>query len=379
MTSLTQLQRRGRSADIDLADAHANQTLKPETQDKLLEVFARHMNTPMTSRHRLGDIFFMAMSRHTGQPYHPASSQLIYSASCALAVTAKLARLRKLRSIGIITPTADSVPRHFTEPGMRIVGVPQEALMPGCDFAYLDRMEVDVLVVVTPNNPTGGRLSRNQLGLLLDWAARCHVLLILDMCFRMLDVNSQWDIVNMSDELGADVVVIDDTGKILPVGGIKASVMSSSKNLRSDVAALCNDLLLSVPDIDALFLEVLLREADEAGEVFAARQLASSNLAHLADTLATAGLPVPFSRAAWPDFQPTVSWIDVGEIRDQVSDLCNSRSLSIADGNLFYWDQPQHSRSGAGHIRVALLRDPDYFQRGLDIISDSIMKGLAER
>ncbi len=367
--SMTEIQRRASSYDVDLSDAHAKQSLQPWSRQALVAAFAALVHERADTRPDLAEFFTAGLSAHNGHPYAAASTQMVYSASIALSVAARLVRKRGRRVVGVVTPTVDSVPAQFSGIGLRAVGILERTLMPHCDIDRLNALNLDALVVVMPNNPTGGRLSRAELTRIVVWAARHDVVLILDMSFRLLDPITHWDVVAVADDAGADVLVVDDTGKTLSLGGTKIAVVSASRRLCADVSRLSGDILLAVSELDFLLLGTLLNDAGPEGEVEAARRLIRANLTYLSRRLGTVGVGVPFTEA--PDYQPSVAWISLGPARDRIVEACRSRSVAVTVGDHFYWSA-DGSEMGAGQIRLALLRDAEYFARGVDLLIEAI-------
>jgi aspartate/methionine/tyrosine aminotransferase len=371
--NLTEIQRRAIiSGMVNLSDAHAKQSLQPASSRALVDAFSAHVGSRSDSRRDLAEFFTAGLSRHTGQPYRPASTHLVYSASIALSVAAQLLRRRACRIVGVITPTVDSVPVHFSNVGLLPTGIPERTLMPECDFDHLEALKLDALVVVTPNNPTGVRLSRTALTQLILWSARCKVVLILDMSFRMLDPQARWDIIDAADGSGADVIVVDDTGKTVSLAGMKLAIISGTKKLRAEVSRVCSDVLLAVPEIDLLLLATVLQTTGPDSEVHRAQDLIRSNAAYLARQLRNVGCLTPSVADAPGSFQPSVAWISVGPARDQIVEACRARLLEVTPGDLFHWDTGRADGKGAHQIRVALLRDAGYFALGADLLAEAM-------
>jgi aspartate/methionine/tyrosine aminotransferase len=371
--NLTEIQRRAIDrGNLNLSDAHAKQRLQPDSRSALIEAFGAFVGSRAGSRPDLAEFFTAGLSLHTGQAYRPDSSQLVYSASIALAVAAQFLRRRTRRTVGVITPTVDSVPSHFSNVGLLTIGIPEHIVLPECDFDRLESLDLDALVVVTPNNPTGARLSEAALTELILWSARRGIELILDMSFRMHDPSARWDVIGVSNDAGASVVVVDDTGKTLSLGGIKLAVVSASKDVRAEVSRVCSDVLLTVPELDLLLLGTLLQHVGPGSEVQVARQLIRGNTAYLARRLHEVGCPVPTPEGGAVAFAPSVAWIAVGLARDRIVEACRARALEVTIGDHYHWDAGTTAGAGAHQIRVALLRDADYFARGADLLAEAI-------
>ncbi|MER6539094.1 pyridoxal phosphate-dependent aminotransferase [Streptomyces sp900105755] len=318
--------------------------------------------------------FRKALTQHTGQHYRGHSSHLTYSASVALDVVAK--HLRSPQGpIGMITPTFDSVPALFARSGLELTPIQEHRVLPLCDIEFLDSLRLRALIVVAPNNPTGAVLPPDQALALLEWAARHGTTLVLDMSFRMFDPGLRLDLIEAADEIGADTVTVDDTGKTIPLHDTKIGILSASRSLARELGSICSDVLLNVSELNLRMLTALLEENGPHGEVARARSVAAANQAHLEQRY---GLE---PTATGPrDFQRSVAWLRWGRRRDAVVEACRSQSVEVLPGDRFYWDHASDSAGnpGAEWIRVPLLRDENMFNRGLELL-DSATRSVKAR
>jgi hypothetical protein len=63
----------------------------------------------------------------------------------------------------------------------------------------------------------------------------------------------------------------------------------------------------------------------------------------------------------------SVQWLRLPSENTQILVACRARGLEILPGDNFYWSP---SCGDSRYVRLALMRDPSYFARGLDILVD---------
>ncbi|MGW5971135.1 pyridoxal phosphate-dependent aminotransferase [Streptomyces sp. NPDC055186] len=352
---------------INLADAHARHSLSSDSVRRISEVTQNLLANAGPDYFEAETWFREALTRHTGQHYPVHASYLTYSASVALDVIAKY--LRSVQGpIGMLTPTFDSVPALFARSGLDLVPVPEDRILPNCDTGFLDSLGLGALVVVAPNNPTGAILSPDQAFVLLEWAARHDVLLVLDASFRMFDPGMKLDLVEMANDIGADATTVDDTGKTIPLHDTKVGVLTATRALARDLGSICTDVLLNVSELNIRMLAALLEDDGPHGEAARARAVATANQRHLEKRFSLT-LDLPDEHA----FQRSVAWLHLGRHRDAVLDACRARSVKVLPGDRFYWDRDlgDTDNPGSQWIRVPLLRDKDSFNRGLDALDSA--------
>ena len=355
---------------LNFADAHARQSLTKSSQGHLLHACESLLRGPRSDYFGNQNYFLEGLRTHTRQPYAEGQSFVTYSASIALDAIAKYLVGRPGR-IGMITPTFDSVPALFRRSGLSLTAVPESIVLPWCDLAAVELMTLSTLILVTPNNPSGARLPEAGLRELLGWAARRQVLLVLDLSFRLLEETAlNFDVIGAAEEAGASVLTVDDTGKTLPLLDTKLGVLSATSDVAADLGHICSDILLNVAELDLRLLGTLLAETDEVAR---ARALIAMNRAALTGAL-TNGLPSG-SDTGHP--RSSVAWVRVGASRDHIVSECRKRSMYVLPGNDFFWDAVQGENPDEAAIRLPLLRDQDYFGRGIDVLLDVLSEALA--
>ncbi|MFB7930637.1 pyridoxal phosphate-dependent aminotransferase [Streptomyces sp. NPDC056039] len=362
---------------LDLADGHANHTLHPGTLSALEGAFAAALKEERHGLvHRVEREFLSALGKHTGQRYEAHSSHIVYSASVGVDIMAKYLSVRRYRT-GMITPTFDNLPALMAMTGVELVAVPEKRVMPEPDLDELDRLGLDALFLVMPNNPTGTAMDSAAVRRLLEWGAERRVLIVVDASFRLLEPTACVDLIALAEEAGADVVTVDDTGKTVSLQDTKASVLSVTHRLREPVSEVVSHCLLNVSCLDLRLLTTILTMPPDCDEIRRARTLARRNRGVLRELLAECGrtgcLP---GTSPGRDSALSVEWLHIGPDRDRVLGRCRDQGLQVLPGQPFFW-----STDGAGNpptgewVRLALLRDPEEFQRGADIFVSALRTG----
>ncbi|MFH9583800.1 aminotransferase class I/II-fold pyridoxal phosphate-dependent enzyme [Streptomyces luteogriseus] len=372
--NLTEFELMAQVSRLDLADGHANHSLHPETLGALESTFAA---TLKEERHglvqRAERAFLSALGRHTGQSYEAGSSHIIYSASVGVDIMAKYLAVRRYRT-GMVTPTFDNLPALMTMTGVELVPVPENRVMPDPELDELTRLDLDALFLVLPNNPTGTGMDEAAVRRLFEWGAAHRVVIVVDASFRLLDDRACVDLIAMAEEAGADAVTVDDTGKTVSLQDTKASVLSVTHRLRDPVSEVVSHCLLNVSCLDLRLLTTVLSMPHGCDEILRARTLARRNRALLRRMLESCGrigcLP---AESPSEDSALSIEWLRTGPERDRVLRRCSDEGLQLLPGQPFFWAAGGGEQPPPGEwVRIALLRDPEEFQRGADIFTAAL-------
>jgi aspartate/methionine/tyrosine aminotransferase len=356
--NLTELELSALRPDIvNLSDGHARQLPGKATHARLRDVFERGLTRRPDAYFEAEHEFLTALSRHTGQSYGPRSTVVTYASSVAMGVVAIYLR-RSGRRVGVIRPAFDNIPGILRSMDVPLVPVPERYLAPEPDLDRLDALSLGALVVVVPNNPTGRRPDPAAMQRLLDWAAARDVHLVVDLAFRWFDDSGRGDLVRAAEARGADLLTIDDTGKVLSLSDLKAGVLTATNRLVGPIRAVHTEYVLNVSELGLRLLTAMLARGGD-DEVERARQLVLRNRNCLSTSLA--GLVKDDGEL--PGM--SVAWLRVPDHRDRVVAGCRARGVEILPGDRFDWA----GRPAGTHVRVALLRDPDYFARGAEVVA----------
>ena len=176
--------------------------------------------------------FVDALRRCSGQDIRVGDVLLYYSSSLAIEVSGKVLSYLSRRRVGLVHPTFDNIPARFRRLGLELVAIEEDLLQKGGSLD--DVLDVlHALVIVMPNNPSGAWLSEGGFRGLLERCRARDVLVVLDFSFRSFvsDIQS-WDQYAAARESGAVYMIIEDTGKTLPLMELKVGALSPHPSLR---------------------------------------------------------------------------------------------------------------------------------------------------
>ena len=128
--------------------------------------------------------------------------------------------LRNRSRVGVLTPAYFEHEKAWRAAGHDVVAIQADDIENSID-------QLDVLVVVNPNNPTGERFSKQQL---LDWHQRLqfkHGWLIIDEAF--MDVTPEQSLASCTDRKG--LIVLRSIGKFFGLAGIRLGFVLAEENI----------------------------------------------------------------------------------------------------------------------------------------------------
>ncbi len=199
--------------------------------------------------------------------------QLLPLAGSQAAIQA-LPRLRRESCVGVIAPGYNEHAHAWLQAGHQVVNMPAETLLAQAD-------DLDVMVLIHPNNPGGERFSR---GTLLDLHARLAERsgwLIVDEAF--MDVTPEHSLCPEADREG--LIVLRSVGKFFGLAGARAGFACASVGLLDALGDLLGPWTLSGPTRHVLH-QALADVQWQRG----ARQRLQACSARLAELLAQHGL-----------------------------------------------------------------------------------------
>lgn len=167
--TITELERYAlRSSVINLSDGHAHQSLGKESKRRVQDVVMCFLSESTRPDYFAAEREFLDnLSAHTGQVYIPGQYAITYASSVAMSMIAALVK-RERRRVGVVCPTFDNIPGLLKVMEVPIVPVHEEWLSPACDFHKLDSLDIEAIVLVAPNNPTGTCFARATVCDLMD-------------------------------------------------------------------------------------------------------------------------------------------------------------------------------------------------------------------
>ena len=369
----TQFERRALGQPFNLADGHARHRLKFRTRLRVtasasIALLTRNYNV-LTSEKR----FMTTLSILSGVDYLAHYSRIVYSASIAIDICAKFLRRREPPwRVGLIHPTFDNIADLLRAAGLELIAIDEALLFPEPDLGRISDMQLDALFIVLPNNPTGQTWARRVLEEVISWAASTETLLLIDFAFRYFEPDLSWDQVACAEQVGASLMTIDDTGKIVSPCDAKVGVITCTADVAESVDDVVSDVLLNVSVMELLILD----SAFSAGghmqpEVQRARKLVRRNrriLRRVLEGAISQGLLSPLTANS---SGTSVEWFGTLFSDADLVEAAKEHGVSILPGYPFFW----YDRTGASSnfFRVALLREPYEVEAGSRALQRAIM------
>jgi aspartate/methionine/tyrosine aminotransferase len=353
--TLTQMQLLGVAAGTNVAEGHPRHAPTPAQRRVIARLGEFVEEAAVTPYPALEARAYRAFSGALGQISAPiGSGRLIsfYSSSIAIDVICRCLG-DAATSVGVIHPTLDCIPELLKSRGLRVVPIPERALHPDA----LHRLpEVDALFIATPNNPTGTVLRADALRANAEFCAERGIPLVIDSCFRAFDRRAYYDAYTLLESSGVEWVVVEDSGKVWPLAGIKLGFLAYSPNCRLPLAAAASDLLLTAPPFSALVVEALSLDMADGG-LDVLHDLVARNRRAVAEVVDEAGL-----KLAYPSSRVSVAMIGMpeGMSATRLWGRLLRHGVHTVPCRPFYWAQPAR---GDRYLRVALARDPEVVER----------------
>jgi aspartate/methionine/tyrosine aminotransferase len=292
----------------------------------------------------------------------------------AFEILANYLRLNRL-SLALIEPCFDNLADMFHRHQVPTRPIP-DTLLEAPNDAFertLANLDTDVICLVTPNNPTGMTLAEANLRSLLRFCKERRKLLILDNCFRAyLPRQAIYDEYRLVLESGADVVLVEDTGKTWPTSEIKAPffAVSRARGLFARIYDIYTDFLLHVSPVGIKLLHAFIHLSQQ-DDMASIHEVVRVNRRALYDNIAGTFLTPcerPFCSVAWLRIKYPLSGMELKQILDE-------HGVFVLPGSHFFWND---RRQGAQFIRVALARDADMFGEAAALLGD-VCRKLAGR
>lgn len=370
-SSLTQMQLLGVASETNVAEGYPRFAPSPTQQaiiDRFPALLAAASRTPYPQlESRAHAAFFHAL----GQRSVPIGSGRIlsfYSSTVATDVVgACIARTGK--RIALVNPIIDCIPALLRHRGLELVPVGERRLAGPDPLAGLGAL--DAVMTAIPNNPTGVVLGAPALRRLADACAERGAVLVIDSCFRAFDTRAQYDSYAVLDQSGVEYVVVEDTGKLWPAGGIKLGFTVTSARNRLPIAEVAADILLTAGPFATAVVEAFALDM-AAGGLGTLQARIEGNRAILREELARSGV----ARLADGDSRVSVSRVELprGMSGTRLWGQLMRRGVHSVPCRPFYWARPS---VGERYLRIALARDPEVVRRAAQAVVETLEMEVA--
>jgi aspartate/methionine/tyrosine aminotransferase len=352
----------------NLTDGHAFRRWSPDEEaiiDQSAHLFKHNDRRRQSDIEREYVRDFLRLARQTCDE-SALGYLLCFTASMAFEIVANYLRLHGL-TLSLVEPCFDNLADIFRRHAIPLRPFPDALLEAPRDTfeRALGAVDSDAICLVTPNNPTGTPLAEDNLRALLAFCKQRRKLLILDNCFRAyLPRHLVHDQYRLALEAGADVVLVEDTGKTWPTSEIKAPffAVSRGRGLFERLYDIYTDFLLHVSPAGIRLVHEFIRLSakDDMASVHEAVRV--NRLALYGGLRGTFLTPCekPFASIAWLRIDHPMTGQELKRVLDE-------NGVFVLPGDHFFW----HDRCrGERFIRVALVRDADTFAEAVALLGD---------
>lgn len=294
-------------------------------------------------------------------------TKVFYSASVAFLSTCLALKNLGYTQLGALTPSFDNIPQLAKSAGLAVLPVREASIITDVSASQ----GLDALVLTIPNNPTGWIPDTSTLEELLTACRDRRILVVIDLTFRFQQEQSLEIYAALKSLDGLSWVTIEDTGKTWDLNDLKASfVIASYTDIADALRVSANEILLNVSPAILQILTNVIGHPQATQELKRRRLLARRNrlLLHSCMERTRGGSVVRSSGF--------VAWVQLDESVDAeaFAAKCEGLGVSILPGGPFEWDTSGRSR----YVRVALLREPDYFASALQILEEALRQELKD-
>ena len=360
------------SGPYNIADGHARGWLTTAHRELIKRFPAIYEGTVYTDQALVERQFASAFFRLTGQSGAAMGSMpppiFDYSSSVCIDIAAALLLNLRKTNVGVVTPTFDNVTALLKRRQLNLVPIPEHEIF-DVTLNEVDLKRIDSLFVVTPNNPTGRELNKEQLNRLAAICADRGIVLLLDVSFRLFSDMNTWDMYSvLNDHASLEWITIEDTGKVWGLQELKVGFSLCSHSLRAELEGIHNELRLNVSPFTLKLLETLIREDLNRAPHGHLSQL-SSVIAGNRQRLASEIRNLPYLEVASVGQKSSVEWLRITHDDCNAAEICETllkAGVVVLPGGPFFWNNPDDGRQ---YLRIALLRDSRYFSSAISLFT----------
>lgn len=355
---------------FNLADAHTHQKQSP-TQRQIVESlpdlwYSAESQSQYQSEQEFIETFYRCHGQHRALKRRN-EIYLVYAASIAMHITATYLRKERMK-VGLIEPCFDNLHdlmKHLQVPMSPLT----EQMLGDPSTVYRNLQEhardLDALVFVDPNNPTGFSLFSPRPDAFLEIVRFCvdhKKLLILDLCFAAFMLASgqkRYDVYDILEDSGVRYIAMEDTGKTWPLQDAKCATIMASRDLNDEIYPILTSVLLNV---SPFVLKLVTRYVQDSVD---------DNFASIREVLdvnrqcARTQLDGTLLRYIEPMVKTSVAWFEIKDPKltaDALQAYLLEHQIYVLSGKYFYWHDPAR---GQRYIRIALAREPRVFEQAL--------------
>ena len=147
-------------------------------------------------------------------------------------------------SVGVIRPTFEEYPNRYDKVKEVVYNVTSKdySYAPSDIMTYFDDKDIDSLILINPDNPSGNFINKEGLFKLIEWAKNKDIHIVIDESFA--DFSDERDITLLNNsilESYKKLIVVKSISKSYGVPGLRLGVLASSDKdlisfIKKDVA-----------------------------------------------------------------------------------------------------------------------------------------------
>jgi aspartate/methionine/tyrosine aminotransferase len=358
---------------FNLADAHTHQS-QSASQRRIVENlpslwYSAENHSQYQSEQEFIETFYCFHGQHRALERRN-EIYLMYAASIGMHITATYLQKQRLK-VGLIEPCFDNL--HDLMKHMQIPMSPlNEHLFSELSAIYRNleqhARDLDAIVLVDPNNPTGFSLLSPRPEAFLEVVRFCvdyNKLLILDLCFAAFILTSgqpRCDVYVILEESGVRYIAMEDTGKTWPLQDAKCATIMASRDLNDEIYKIVTSVLLNVSPFILKLVTRYVQDSitDDFASVSEVLELNRQRVRKQLDgTLLSYCEPMVKTSVAWFKIK------DPGVSADELQSHLLDHQIYVLSGKYFYWSNPAQGRR---FIRIALARDPHEFGQAVSAL-----------
>lgn len=368
---LTDIETLGLNSKFGLADGHAYQDLTNEQHCIVSDLTELWRQSSTLLQKEIECLFHDNFYRLAKQPSAVGSKyfRICTSASQSIDMVGALL-FRKNLSVGLIHPTFDNLAQIMRRWDLKVTPLTEDQvfkLNPMDTSTNLPNL--DAIFIVNPNNPTGSFLMPEQAANIISWCKNNNKLLIVDQTFRFFNQHP-FDLIKMLKESGISYISIEDTGKTFPTQDMKASIISYSADMATQIEVVYEEIFLAVSPFALLVLNHFVSDALQRG----IENVVLDKVRHHRRLLLTSLEGTLLTPASKSDLDLSVQWLKIEDPElfdlDIVEHLSHS-GLYVLPGRHFFWAD---SKQGERYVRVSLLKPHDKFAIACQVLRKQLLE-----
>lgn len=371
--NLTELEVFGLSAAYNLADGHSYISAKKHFSSVLSALPAlwhSAVNTPIPEmekrfKNKFAEYFALeGLREHTHFCVCPTASN-------SIDIVGAWARAKHYK-VGLVEPTFDNLAQLLRRREVALEAVPETMLF---DLDALEQLilgeGLDALFLVNPNNPTGVALDVEAMSNIIALCHKHNVILILDTSFRFCH-QTAIDEYSLLREAGLSFIVLEDTGKQWPTLDTKASLLSYSQDLSTDIRNIYEEIYLCCSNFSLRVIIEFIDATLKKGGISYMHSVVTQNIGIARSELEGTLVGIETAEA---DSVMSVMWLNIERtaLSDlELTDYLGKRGVAVLPGRYFYWNS--HHVAGHDRIRIALMKADDIFGSSIRRLKQALLE-----